>query len=121
MADIYKSRFEDIEQCKKEVAKSDKVQLIVETGFKTLVENHLKGTGLPWAVSEENDGKIQVNVKFTPRKIITMVIKTAIFGNNYQKIIELIDQLDTLIRKEKVDITVRGESYHQGIVWQGGE
>lgn len=121
IADIYKSRYEDIEQCKKEVAKVEKVQQMVGTSFKTLVENHLKGTDLLWAVTEEKNGKIQVNVKFTPRKIITLVIKSASFGNNYQQVLELIDLLDTLIRKEKVDITVRGESYHQGIVWQGGE
>lgn len=117
LADLYGSIEKDHEECKKLVAKSDKVQKIVDLGFQTIIENQLKGSKLDWAVTERENGKLQINVRLTPRKILTMIVKTNTFDNDYKQIIDLLEILNTLMNKKKVDIKIRGESYHDNIQW----
>lgn len=119
LADIYETHERDFEECKRLVAKSEKVQKIVGLGFQTIIENLLKGTKLDWAVTERENGKLQINVRLTPRKILTMIVKTNTFDNDYKQITDLLNILNTLMNEKKIDIKIRGESYHDNIQWHG--
>ena len=118
MAGIYESRNEDAEKCKIEVAKSDKMQQMVGVTLRTMLERHLKTLGLPWAVSEGANGKVQINIKFTPRKVLTMTVQSSAFDNDFKKLLNAIDMLNQLICKDKVELTVRGEKSSDYIKWQ---
>ena len=117
MAALYVSKNKDIEQCQKEIAKSDKIQKIVGVGLRAIIENHLKTMGLPWAVSEGSNGKVKINIKYTGRKVLTLTVQSATFDHDYQKLLNAIDMLDQLIRKDKVDLSVRGEKTSDCIEW----
>ena len=117
LACLYETWDADLEAVKKSVAKAQKLQKVISTSLQAMIESHLKGTGLLWAISEEKNGKIEIYIKFTPRKVLSMTIDSSKFDNDFSKILEAIDTLDTLIRKKNVNITVRGEQYM--IDWQG--
>lgn len=117
MAALYASRDEDIENCKKEIAKSDKIQQLVGIGLRAIIENHLKTLELPWAVSEGANGKVKINIKYTGRKVLTLTVQSATFDNDYQKLLNAIDMIDQLIRKDKVDLSIRGEKSSDFIEW----
>ena len=109
LAGLYDTLEADTETVKKSIAKADKMQQLISTSLQAALETHLKGSGLLWAIDEKRDGKIELYVKFTPRKVLSMTIESGKFDNDFSKILETIDSLDVLLRKKNVNMTVRGE------------